>query len=94
MQLAGCNVRADYLGPQGGPTREQGNWAEVSTQPSNTLVVADPAEACTRLQNAGEMRGKIVVVLRGTCTFVSKVQAVEVGKGSGHGSAWMSRRQT
>ncbi|MBK7938544.1 MAG: M36 family metallopeptidase [Lewinellaceae bacterium] len=49
---------------------------------TSELVLVDDGtgtttDACDPIQNAAEINGKIVVIDRGTCTFVSKVNAAE-----------------
>jgi subtilisin family serine protease len=41
------------------------------------LVATSPADACTALTNGAELAGKIALIARGTCTFVSKVKAAQ-----------------
>lgn len=43
------------------------------------LVVAKPAEACTPLEN--DVRGKVVLVRRGSCPFVKKAEEVQAAGG-------------
>lgn len=39
------------------------------------LALAEPADACGSLRNAGSMKGAVAVVERGSCPFVEKVRA-------------------
>ncbi|MFQ5596207.1 MAG: S8 family serine peptidase, partial [Anaerolineae bacterium] len=41
---------------------------------SGDVVYADPVDGCEDLTNGEEMAGKIVLIDRGTCTFVTKVR--------------------
>lgn len=43
------------------------------------LVVAKPAEACGPLEN--DVRGKVVLVRRGSCAFVKKAEEVQAAGG-------------
>lgn len=43
------------------------------------MVVAKPSEACAPLEN--DVRGKIVLVRRGTCPFVKKAEEVQAAGG-------------
>ena len=43
------------------------------------VVVAKPAEACTPLEN--DVRGKVVLVRRGSCPFVKKAEEVQAAGG-------------
>lgn len=43
------------------------------------MVVAKPAEACTPLEN--DVRGKVVLVRRGSCPFVKKAEEVQAAGG-------------
>lgn len=62
-----------YAGPaQFG--RELGKGFSVSGQ----LVVADPIKACTAPNNAKEFWGKIVIVERGDCMFVGKINLMNM----------------
>eukprot|EP00286_Rhodomonas_abbreviata_P026156 CAMPEP_0181296284 /NCGR_PEP_ID=MMETSP1101-20121128/4618_1 /TAXON_ID=46948 /ORGANISM="Rhodomonas abbreviata, Strain Caron Lab Isolate" /LENGTH=440 /DNA_ID=CAMNT_0023401131 /DNA_START=172 /DNA_END=1491 /DNA_ORIENTATION=+ len=45
------------------------------------LVVAKPAEACQPLENSAEVRGKAVLVRRGSCPFVKKAEEVQAAGG-------------
>ncbi|KAJ1404278.1 hypothetical protein B484DRAFT_222239 [Ochromonadaceae sp. CCMP2298] len=49
---------------------------------NNTLsiVVAKPVEACGPLEN--DVRGKVVLVRRGTCPFVKKAEEVQAAGGA------------
>ena len=38
------------------------------------LVLAEPADACSRLRNSGSLEGSVVMVDRGSCTFMEKVR--------------------
>jgi hypothetical protein len=44
------------------------------------IALAKPAEACTALEN--NVKGKIVLVRRGSCPFIKKVENVEAAGGS------------
>ncbi|HOD22377.1 MAG TPA: S8 family serine peptidase [Polyangiaceae bacterium] len=47
---------------------------------SGTLVATEPADACSDLQNASDLSGRIAYIKRGNCYFVDKVQrAVDAG---------------
>ena len=37
------------------------------------MVYAEPADACGNLTNPDAVRGKLVLINRGTCTFSTKV---------------------
>ncbi len=41
---------------------------------TGNIIVSSPAEGCSALSNASAVAGKIVVINRGTCTFVTKVK--------------------
>lgn len=41
------------------------------------LVATVPADACASLTNAAQLQGKIALINRGKCTFVSKIQKAE-----------------
>jgi hypothetical protein len=43
------------------------------------VVVAKPPEACTPLEN--DVKGKIVLVRRGSCPFVKKAEEVQAAGG-------------
>ncbi|MBM4357989.1 MAG: S8 family serine peptidase [Deltaproteobacteria bacterium] len=62
--IAGSYPAAE--GPISRPLAETGNV-------SGELVAAVPADACGVLMNATELDGKIAVIQRGTCPFVSKL---------------------
>ena len=53
----------------GGGTGEDGITAAV--------VLASPADACTAITNGAALAGKLALIDRGTCTFVSKVKAAQ-----------------
>ncbi|WCL81372.1 T9SS-dependent M36 family metallopeptidase [Saprospira sp. CCB-QB6] len=44
---------------------------------ADDATAPDPNDACDPLVNAASLSGKIAVIYRGTCSFVSKVQAAE-----------------
>jgi hypothetical protein len=44
-----------------------------------SIVVAKPAEACSSIEN--DVRGKVVLVRRGTCAFVKKAEEVQAAGG-------------
>jgi cytochrome oxidase assembly protein ShyY1 len=46
----------------------------VHENTSMSVTVARPAEACTPLEN--DVRGKVVLVRRGSCPFVKKAEEV------------------
>jgi len=46
---------------------------------SMSIVVAKPAEACSSIEN--DVRGKVVLVRRGTCAFVKKAEEVQAAGG-------------
>ncbi len=70
-----------YLEPASGQNSNYGaGFAEFS--PANFDVTGqavrpDPVDACAPLTNAAQVAGKIVVIDRGTCTFVSKTRIAE-----------------
>lgn len=43
------------------------------------IVMAKPAEACTPLEN--DVRGKVVLVRRGSCPFVKKAEEIQAAEG-------------
>lgn len=43
----------------------------------NELVLPDPREACSKLKNAAQMKGKVALIERGECSFLTKVLIVE-----------------
>ncbi|ESO10788.1 hypothetical protein HELRODRAFT_109117 [Helobdella robusta] len=48
------------------------------------LQMSEPADGCTALTNAGEMlKGKIVIVERGSCMFIDKARRVQQAGGIG-----------
>lgn len=54
---------------------------KVPTMPTGLgIVLAKPAEACTPLEN--NVKGKIVLVRRGSCPFIKKVENVEAAGGA------------
>ena len=60
--------------------KQQGSGAPdpaATTPITNDVVVADPPEACTSLNNAAAVAGKFVLILRGTCGFVVKVDTAQ-----------------
>lgn len=46
-------------------------------QKRNELVLPEPRDACNRLTNAQEMKGKVALIERGECSFLTKVMWVE-----------------
>ena len=64
-------VAGDYPALEGAITAP---LAEVGPVTSD-IVVADPLLACGPLANAGAVAGKVVLIQRGTCPFVTKVEA-------------------
>jgi len=50
--------------------------ADFAAGITGALVLADPPDASSELRNAAACRGKIVVSLRGGCSFVDKVRRV------------------
>jgi subtilisin family serine protease len=59
----------------GGATPESGLTAGV--------VLASPSTACSAITNGADLAGKIALIDRGTCTFVSKVKAAQVAGAAG-----------
>ncbi len=50
----------------------------VQTGPiSSSLIIASPLDACNPLTNAADVVGHIVLVIRGTCSFVTKYQQAQ-----------------
>eukprot|EP00611_Tribonema_gayanum_P003262 TRINITY_DN1253_c0_g1_i3.p1 TRINITY_DN1253_c0_g1~~TRINITY_DN1253_c0_g1_i3.p1 ORF type:complete len:175 (+),score=20.65 TRINITY_DN1253_c0_g1_i3:2308-2832(+) len=47
------------------------------------LVAAQPEDACTQLTNADDVKGKVVVAWRGTCTFGTKATIAEAAGAAG-----------
>lgn len=53
------------------------NFNPQSAMVTGDVVLATPNEACSALTNAGAINGKIALIDRGNCTFVSKVTFAE-----------------
>ena len=51
------------------------SYAGVSIQAE--AVFSDPNDACSAVSNAGELQGKIALVLRGTCWFDEKAARIQ-----------------
>jgi len=51
-------------------------WSILSVQMQAEVAVAEPFRACEALINAAELVNKIVIVERGDCMFVDKVNTV------------------
>lgn len=49
------------------------NYYFYSQQVTGVLVKAIPLRACEKLDNEGEIQGKIVIIERGDCMFIEKV---------------------
>lgn len=56
-----------------------GTMVTSEDRPLN-LVVAKPAEACGPIEN--DVRGKAVLVRRGTCAFVKKAEEIQAAGGT------------
>ncbi|KAA0203979.1 hypothetical protein HAZT_HAZT000877, partial [Hyalella azteca] len=41
------------------------------------MVLADPEDGCSRLYNGPQLNGAVALVIRGSCSFVSKAVQVE-----------------
>ena len=50
----------------------RGHFGEAPPQGIKRVVAADPEDACAPLTNEDEVKGAIVIALRGNCTFGSK----------------------
>ncbi|HUL76755.1 MAG TPA: M36 family metallopeptidase, partial [Vicinamibacteria bacterium] len=66
----------------------QMGWGPDSYDVTGELVLADDgtaptADACTSLVNGSAVSGKVVLVDRGTCTFVQKVSAAQAAGATG-----------
>lgn len=46
---------------------------DTGTVDRGVLVMAKPINACTPIENAAELLGKVALVERGNCTFISKI---------------------
>ena len=51
------------------------------SQKTFAIALARPAEACTPLENGSDVKGKLVLVRRGGCPFVTKAEEVQAAGG-------------
>lgn len=71
--LSPASVQGDYACVEGFFTKPLATAGTVEGQ----VVATSPADACSTLTNASALQGKIALINRGKCTFVSKVQEAQ-----------------
>jgi hypothetical protein len=47
------------------------------------IVLSSPVDACSPLDDSSSYNGKIVLIVRGTCTFVEKIKAASAAGAKG-----------
>ena len=71
-----ASVAGDYIATEGGFTKPLGTVGTITAP----MVSAEPQKACAPLSNGAAISGKIVLIERGDCLFVTKFQhAVDAG---------------
>lgn len=83
LQISGTNVSGNYISVDPSTALQdgvQGNLPGPTLTPvTGSLVVVNdgteiPEEGCQSLINSAEVAGNIVIIRRGSCTFVDKIQ--------------------
>jgi len=70
---APASISGEYLALEGGGVVTLEDTGDIATE----IVPSLPANGCTTLTNPGEVSGKIALVIRGACSFLTKYQSAQ-----------------